>query len=304
MAPTTRGMAAKASCKPSETLKKAFKVKKQAPKSIKVPPREIPNKRVNVKKKEKTELAHQSKFFELPFELRLEIYKICLIKDATLKLKLNTPSKRRRSSFTDSDFPDEEDIIPKRAKFCVWFLSDLYPTFLSNTWSDTWYGNWAPNLALVNRQVYIETTPMLYGSNKFYFSKWRDIEYFRTITGERCISHMRDINVPFPIPRCLMDPFKIEMGLWERKGLRCLIRNSSLRILTFRISHDLSVEDYRHAWRTLLKEIPKDYRVYLQCDKNPDRSDGSIKLTKKVVDAILKRGWEFKGSYVIRDLDS
>ena len=289
MAPTTRSMASKRRSPTSETPKTITKVvKKQSPKSGSVSKIKSAKSRNDAKKKRKKADPPVSKFFKLPLELRLEIYNGCLVAKEALKLKLTIQLRRRRSSNISTDFPDDDAIISKRAKFSVSLSSD----------------QWGPSLVLVNRQIYIETIPILYGLNQFEFFKWKDFEYFRTISGERCISHMRSVSVPFPVPRCLMDPFKIELGLWERKGLRYLIKTSSLKVLTFRISHDLSVEDYRFAWRTLLKEIPKPCKVYLQCDENLDRSDRSIKLTKKAVDAVLKRGWEFKGPYTIRDSES
>lgn len=289
MAPTTRSMASKRRSATSETAKKIAKVvKKKLPKSCTISNKKPAKNRKNVKKKRKVVDPPISKFFELPFELRLEIYNRCLVAGEALELTATIQPRRRRLSNISTDFPDDDAIIPKRAKFSVSVSSD----------------EWAPSLALVNRQIYVETIAILYGLNQFEFFKWKDFEYFRTISGERCIGHMRSVSVPFPVPRCLMDPFKIELGLWERKGLRYLIKTSSLKVLTFHISHDLSVEDYRFAWRALLKEIPKPCKVYLRCDENLDRGHRSIKLTKKAVDAVLKRGWEFKGPYTIRDPES
>ena len=219
-------------------------------------------------------------FRNLPYDIRFQIYNICLVLANTIAIV----GKERSSGLRDLEIYENMECIALKAKSLL-KNEDVKKLNYSNFY-------FCPSLIRTSKAIYNEAAPVLYGMNRFKFWNhlgWADFSIFHPRLSDISKSSIQTLHLEFPDAyRRTNKPFNTSEHCVS--GMTALRAFTGLRHMHFYLYHFIMTHDL-HRLATLhemLAHTQVTIHVNRSCYYN-------VKISTTVMEQFNAWQWEVRG---------
>ncbi|KAL8862817.1 MAG: hypothetical protein Q9178_000759 [Gyalolechia marmorata] len=252
-------------------------------------------------------------FLRLPLEIRIKIYRLCLIERPFIEIDLNSPSPSQSSrhfsleprniaSFLHPEDVKDEEIRLKSTRG----LHDHTPLDIN------------ANILLTCRTNYTEAIPILYGHNTFVFPTapsstsasygirgykcWSVLLYFARRLTPLSRQSIQKIEIDFPIVEWEDGDGSSRIIGTSLSGFMMLPTFSNLRLLKVDLEEDIMARDIP-LLASIQHCVPSTPQIQIAVgeidsfDSSGDFDFRKVRISDEAFDQMKNRGWELRGKW-------